>query len=148
MNDEITEPTVHLCWNDFAVRGAVHALRMANLDTMADDMEAQLKPAIEEPTEFGSMVRAGATNWTTRPLLWQKTPAAGKHYWESETGVVEVWSELTHVEVLRVGIGEPPMAPAQQNAQVWQSLTGRIIRFCTLSQNCRMADGHVGQCRP
>jgi hypothetical protein len=73
--------------------------------------EEKVKPAVEEPEDFGSVVRAAAPDWTTRPLLWQKTPAAGKHYWESETGVIEVWSELTNVEVLRVGIGTESSTP-------------------------------------
>lgn len=56
-DDRITEPTVHLCWNDYAIRGAVQALRNANLSEMADDVEAHLPkpPTLVEQTaaEFG-----------------------------------------------------------------------------------------------
>lgn len=157
MSDQITEPTVHLCWNDFAIRGAVHALRMAHLDTMADDMEAQLKPAVEEPQEFGSLIRAP---WSGKSLLWAKT---ARNSWWSESGIATTWSELTDVEVLRVGIGQP-LAPweteLQRDQEVREVATAVLSalrqqdgspkpsRFCTISQNCRMADGHAGGCRP
>jgi len=101
MSDEITEPTVHLCWNDFAIRGAVDALRMAHLDAMADDMEAQLKPSVQEPEEFGSVVRAGISESSDR-VLW--TRGAG-HYWFSETARRSDFATLHNPEVLRVGIG-------------------------------------------
>jgi hypothetical protein len=71
---------------------------------IAESIEEQVKPAIEEPTEFGSLVRA--RSFGPLSMLWQRSPVNGKHYWESENGAVDVWSELTDVEVLRVGIGE------------------------------------------
>jgi hypothetical protein len=40
------------------------------------------------------------------PQLWQRSYGDGKHYWESEHGVIEVWSDLTDIEVLRVGLGD------------------------------------------
>lgn len=58
---------------------------------------------VQEPTAFGSIVRASYAN--SDRMLWQRDPHR-TNYWESETGAVEVWSELTDVEVLRVGIGE------------------------------------------
>lgn len=71
----------------------------------ADSIEEQVKPTVPEPDQFGSIVRA-----TCGPglvgILWQHSPMQGKHYWESETGAVEVWPELTDVEVLRIGVGE------------------------------------------
>lgn len=74
---------------------------------IAEEIRAQIpKPAVEEPTAFGSIVRAVCAHGTEYQL-WQRSPMQGKHYWESEHGIVEVWSDLTHVEVLRVGIGEP-----------------------------------------
>lgn len=104
MSDEITEPTVRLCWNDFAIRGAVQALRAANLDNMADDMEAQLKPAVEEPKAFGSIVRAGYDEHTDR-VLWVR---AGRGWFaETEHGFHSSFAGLHNPEVLRVGIGEP-----------------------------------------
>ena len=71
----------------------------------ADSIEEQAKPAVEEPTEFGSLVRARSCGPLS--MLWQRSLVNGKHYWESDTGAVEVWSALTDVEVLRVGIGTP-----------------------------------------
>jgi hypothetical protein len=75
----------------------------ATIQGRADDLEKDAKPV--EPTEFGSIVRAGLQGSDRE--LWQQTPLNGKHYWMSQSGVVEVWSELTDVEVLRVGLGEP-----------------------------------------
>jgi hypothetical protein len=71
-----------------------------------DPIEEEVTAAIEEPEGFGSIVRAVCLGGSERQL-WQRSYGDGKHYWESETGVVDVWSDLTHVEVLRVGIGEP-----------------------------------------
>jgi hypothetical protein len=56
----------------------------AKLREMRDQIE-QAEPVVEEPTEFGSIVRA--TCATVTGLLWQKSPIHGKHYWESETGI-------------------------------------------------------------
>lgn len=72
---------------------------------IAKQVEDQMpKPVVAEPEAFGSVVRA-----TTKGLRckWQRSPLNGTHYWQSEFGDVEVWSELTDVEVLRVGLGEP-----------------------------------------
>jgi len=68
------------------------------------------KPAIQEPQEFGSIVQAWHPREdpsSTPPDLWQRSPMNGKHYWENRNGVCEVWSDLVHPQVLRVGIGEP-----------------------------------------
>jgi hypothetical protein len=77
-------------------------------------IDEQVKPAVEEPLEFGSVVRA----WHPRENddavaadLWQHSPMSGKHYWENCNGVIEIWSDLVRPEVLRIGIGEPePLA--------------------------------------
>ena len=74
------------------------------LRELADSIEEQVKPAIEDPMAFGSLVRA--RSYGPLSMLWQRSPENGKHYWESDTGAVEVWSALTDVLVLRVGIGE------------------------------------------
>lgn len=76
------------------------------VERICAQIEEQLpKSAVEEPEEFGSLIRA-----TCGPdlvgVLWQKCPEKGKHYWEAETGAVDVWSELTDIGVLRVGVGE------------------------------------------
>lgn len=81
------------------------------LRELADSIEEQVKAVVEEPTEFGSLVRAGRSG--SDRVLWHPTTFHGKHYWMSETGVVEVWSELTDVEVLRVGLGEPESVATQ-----------------------------------
>ena len=83
-----------------------HSTHSTALRALADSIEEQVKPAVEEPKEFGSIVRAVCLGGTD-PQLWQRSYGDGKHYWESETGVVDVWSDLTDVEVLRVGLGEP-----------------------------------------
>ena len=73
------------------------------LEALLEQVEAQLpKPAVEEPTEFGSIVRAP---WSSKKLLWFK---AADNSWWSESGVATAWSQLRNPEVLRVGVGEPP----------------------------------------
>lgn len=73
------------------------------LSQLADMIEEQVKPAIEEPTKFGSIVSAPLDG---ERVLWTPNPRVGAHYWISATGFSEVWSELTDVEVLRVGLGD------------------------------------------
>lgn len=82
---------------------------------LADQIEGQVKPSVEEPEAFGSIVRAVCLGGT-EPQLWQRSYGDGKHYWESATGVFDVWSDLTDVEVLRVGLGEVP-SDSQKAAQ-------------------------------
>ena len=101
VSDEIT--TVRLCWNDVTIRRAVEVLRAAHLDLMADDMEGHLKPAIEEPQDFGSVVRAGIDGFSDR-VLWLRS-ASG--YWFSEESRRATFSDFHEPEVLRVGVGEP-----------------------------------------
>lgn len=75
--------------------------------SLADSIEEQLKPAVDEPQEFGSLIFARhpddpeyvAAEW------WQLCPSRGEHYWESQSGEVELWSELLDVRVKRVGHG-------------------------------------------
>lgn len=84
---------------------------------MPGPVEEQVKPAVEEPELFGSIAQAWHPSEDPRgtpPDLWQMSPTNsqlppvnGKHYWENRNGVIEVWSNLQHPEVLRVGIGEP-----------------------------------------
>lgn len=115
-DDEITEPTLKLCWNTHAIRRAAEVLRAAHLDLMAEDVEAQFpKPAVDEPEQFGSIVRAKSPQDPQADLLWTPTPRR-RHYWMSVSGLCEVWSELTEVEVLRVGVGELP-SKSQKAAQ-------------------------------
>lgn len=79
----------------------------AALRELADSIEEQVKPAVDEPQEFGSLIFARhpddpehvAAEW------WQLCPSRGKHYWESQSGKVEIWSELLDVRVKRVGHG-------------------------------------------
>jgi len=82
-----------------------HSTHSTALRALADSIEEQMvKLAVAEPQEFGSLVRA--RSFGPLSMLWQRSPVNGKHYWESDTGAVEVWSALTDVEVLRVGIGD------------------------------------------
>lgn len=104
--------------------------------------------------EFGSIIRATCDG---RTRLFQKAPTYGTHYWEDETGFIQVWSELSGVEVVRVGIRDDEMTVEEFNRR---RLTARTrtrqtaatpvavsLAFCTRSWSCRMADGHDGGCR-
>jgi hypothetical protein len=88
--------------------------------------EEQVKPAVEEPTELYSVIFA---NVPGSRMLEPKRLVRMDGWWSDEDG--NGWGEFStfsNVEVLRVGIGEPE------------------ARFCTRSQNCRMAEGHEGGC--
>lgn len=64
-------------------------------------VEEQVKPVVEEPKEFGSIVRAGQDEYSNR-VLWCRTR---KGAWFSEEGAaVGSYSFLDKPEVLRVGI--------------------------------------------
>lgn len=83
------------------------------LDQIADSIEEQVKPAIEEPKEFGSIVRAGYDAHTDR-VLWVRTP--GGWYAEESAGFHAYFPGLHNPEVLRVGIGETEDDPAVDQA--------------------------------
>lgn len=73
---------------------------------VADDIEAQVKPAVEEPTEFGSMVKATctrpSTTGTAAGLFWVKI----RGFWMDDcAGISRRWEELDAIEVLRIGAG-------------------------------------------
>jgi len=98
----------------FALQDALNVLKASafwdsptakRLLDLRRSIEEQVKPAVEEPEGFGSIVRAVCLGGSEHQL-WQRSYGDSKHYWESETGVVDVWSDLTDVEVLRVGIGD------------------------------------------
>lgn len=115
MSDEIKEPTLKLCWNEHAIRRAAEVLRAAGLQLMAEDVEAQFpKPAIEEPREFGSIVKARDTREGQREssgLFWVRQ-ASG--WFDDVLGRRCPWEYLTDVEVLRIGVGErPDVAPEE-----------------------------------
>lgn len=113
MDDEITVPTVHLCWNDYAIRGAVEALRAAHLDVMADDMAAQLKPAIEEPELSFSVINA-RTSYGDRTTTLTKL---GDRWVDLDGNHVGPFASLSDVDVLRVGIGDEPSDEEQAAAK-------------------------------
>jgi hypothetical protein len=54
--DIITEPTVHLCWSNHAIRRAAEVLRAAGLDRMAADVEAHVDQVEELVTEWEQKV--------------------------------------------------------------------------------------------
>lgn len=79
--DEITEPTVRLCWNDHAIRGAVDVLRRAHLHLMADQMEAQLpKPVPEEP-DAPLVELSGALYRQLERGLWEQASTCFAYRW-------------------------------------------------------------------
>jgi hypothetical protein len=133
------------------VGGGVNEEARYRLRSLADDIEAQIpEPAVEEPQDFGSIVQAWHPSedpssgppdlWQMSPTNRQLPPVSGEHYWENRNGVIEVWSDLQHPEVVRVGIGPPPCDLTQ--------LIHNPARFCSLRRDCRMADGHQGACQP
>lgn len=75
-------------------------------EKVADDIEAQVNPAVEEPAEWGSLVLASSATCHNR-VGWMRVFPSHKHYWENADGVTEAWTDLHRPEVLRVGIGEP-----------------------------------------
>jgi hypothetical protein len=72
------------------------------LTELAESIEEQVKPAVEEPKEFGSVVRAGYDEHTDR-VLWVR--ASGGWYADAKHGFHATFAGLHDPEVLRVGIG-------------------------------------------
>lgn len=81
------------------------------LEEITDSIEEQVKPAIEEPKEFGSIVRAGIDGVSDR-VLWVRS-ASG--YWFSAYSQRATFGDFHEPEVLRVGIGDDSQA-AQDDA--------------------------------
>lgn len=109
-------------------------------------IEDQVKPAVEEPEAFGSIVRARYPGNQTDSCLWQMAPEGrGRHYWESEYGAVEVWSELTDVEVLRVGLGEQSADVEKLREEAWDEGARELAaQISTRLQNL-LADAITGE---
>ena len=83
----------------------------------AAQIEEQVKPAIEEPIEWGSVVQARRVGYgaeDTTVLRWQRqnTHDANDSWVSEPAGDLGVrysshWTYLTEVEVLRVGLDTP-----------------------------------------
>lgn len=67
---------------------------------------------IEEPQEFGSIVRASSEAYEEQN--WTPIPRTGEHWWHSETGRLEKWRDLVDPEVLRIGVGTDEQAKADE----------------------------------
>lgn len=114
-------------------------------------IEEQVKPAVEEPTENFSVISA-VVSFDKKPR--QLVLLDG--YWcDLDANPCGEWSTFTDVEVLRVGIGEPlPTSAAElSRMSVEAHIAKRAAessprRFCSLRSDCRMADGHEGACQP
>jgi hypothetical protein len=90
---------------------------------IANQIEEQVKPVVEEPEEFASVVRAGIDGLSDR-VLWQRS-ASG--YWFSETSRRAWWPNLYHPEVLRVGLGDEYSPSLQQIRDLlFRSPTGSL----------------------
>jgi hypothetical protein len=108
---------------------------------LADFIEEQVKPAVEQPTEFGSIVRAGLDGLSDR-VLWQRWAKGG---WQSEEGAfVASFDVLDHPEVLRVGIGATTPKPISEGvAEGFCSCHGSEQALdCGISEHRRQARIH------
>jgi hypothetical protein len=75
------------------------------LNELADSIEEQVEPAIQEPKEFGSAVKACLVDGERTVGTWLNV---GYGYWSNAfrtTGIQ--WRDLTVVEVLRTGVAQP-----------------------------------------
>jgi hypothetical protein len=98
----ITEPTLHLCLNEHAIRALATAARKSNLQLIAEQIEAQLpKVAVEEPTEIGSVALSPIALDMDR-VLWIYDGFQWRH-----RNLGRHWPDLIEPEVLRVGVGGP-----------------------------------------
>lgn len=74
-----------------------------SLRHLADSIEEQIKPPVEEPAEWGSVVLASSDACHNR-VHWFRD----HNFWRASLdGHCSGWSYLHNPEVLRVGIGEP-----------------------------------------
>ena len=112
---------------------------IARLRELRDSIEEQVKPAIEEPKENFTVIRA-VPAFDDRP---RELVLLDGHWCDLDANPCGDWESFTGVKVLRVGIGENHLKPFFDGVA-----EGRVRRFCSLSKNCRMADGHDGGCQP
>lgn len=115
--------------HEFGVREAM-AAEAVELDRRADELDPP-KPAIEEPTEFGSMVRSP---WNGRDRVWIRV---NRGHWEEETGIGAEWSELHSPEVLRIGVGPEPLAEWENdllNLQYRRDVAADVLRAMDVDQ--------------
>lgn len=94
-----------------------HSAHSTALRALADSIEEQVKPAIEEPTEFGSIVHASDKEGRTFNAV--RVYEGAKKPWNSGTAWYGWW-ELNVHEVLRVGIGEDrDVAPEETSDYIY-----------------------------
>jgi hypothetical protein len=90
-----------------------HSTYATALCELADSIEEQVKPTVEEPVAWGSLVRADSTASAQVRILFAYVPApeevadAGerKFSWYSEKDSWHSWQDLSRIEVLRIGVG-------------------------------------------
>lgn len=81
------------------------------LQELADAIEQQVKPAVGEPQQFASVVKARDIIMTTYPTGMFWTRVSGGIWIDDVAGTEREWDKLDVVEVLRVGLGDPSSEP-------------------------------------
>lgn len=122
--------------------GVKHSAHATSLRELADVIEQQL-PVIEEPTGEVIVFVGGE--------YWQRDPDTENSWIGSYDRGHATWKELTatrhEVEVYRKE-HMPLTAAALGALSVRAHQEKQGARFCTLTPNCRLADGHTDGCRP
>jgi len=131
---EMTEPvnvTIDIASYGMPAREFIQWLRGGlggEFEKVADDIEEQVKPAIDEPPGWGSVVLGRSDHQAKRVRWVRAAPGPG---WYSEHGAfVGGFQMLFDVEVLRVGIGPEPLA--QWETELLQSQERRDIAAAVL----------------
>lgn len=134
-----------------------HAAEMLDvcepLDAIADSIEEQVKPTIEEPTEWGSLVRASFPNSDGERYLlayvpnpYESDPDKSQGFpWYSERDDWCTWGDLRDVQVLRIGVGEAEHADVAPEETEDYRCGVRDAKAKALVRLRNMRDGAVGE---
>ena len=103
--DEITDarPLIVLDTNALSARNIAQILRSSGYAGIADQIEAQTKPArIPEPLHWGSKVRSS----TGRTFVLLDIGSLGRRWIDEYSGILWAWGDLIDPVLLREGVTE------------------------------------------
>jgi hypothetical protein len=96
-------PLIVLDTNPVSVKVIASILRASGYRRIADDIEAQTKPArIPEPKHIGSLVTASASS-INGVCVWTRYAETGRNIWITPLGIRRAWSELIDPEPFPFG---------------------------------------------
>jgi hypothetical protein len=101
--------------------------RACQLDAIAHQIEEQVNPVVDEPTEPWSVIKARPSWRDADPREF--TLLRGGFWVDHDGNECGAFSTFTDVEVLRVGIGEDLDAPWRAQQQLCNTILTRLREF-------------------